>query len=155
MQKNLQGEGVAVREKGEWARGGRDGCQTMPVWPHEGGRRRWSGGYESLICNPVRRGIQPGFWEPIRGVPVWQEWTCLMIVAVFTHWPEQSVESGISTQMDSVHSSRDSHQLGFSRWEIWVVHFYGHYNDGETGQHLDRVIKIDITHEEHTSIMCF
>ena len=40
MQENMRGEGASVREKGESARGGREGCQTMPFWPHEGGRRR-------------------------------------------------------------------------------------------------------------------
>lgn len=41
-QENMRVEGASVREKGEWARGGREGCQTMPVWPHEVGRRRRS-----------------------------------------------------------------------------------------------------------------
>ena len=30
MQENMRGEGASVREKGESASGGREGCQTMP-----------------------------------------------------------------------------------------------------------------------------
>ena len=141
-----------LREKGEWARGGREGCQTvLQASPQRKRVKDAASGTRVLDVAQFWKGLSQVDGSPSEGSPCLsgprlpQDRCCSHSLADSSQWGVQS-PLGRTVSPAAV-------PLRFSLQGIWAPHFYGHHNDAETRQHPTWATEINTTYG-HTPVSC-